>query len=425
MSKPIERRQFVQTLSAGLAAGMAAGGYFSSSVHGADSKKLGWALVGLGSLSTNQIAPGLLNSEHCKLTAIVTGTPKKEKVWADKYGVGTDHIYNYETFDKIANDDTVDVIYIVLPNSMHCEYVKRAAKAGKHVFCEKPMANTSQECREMIAACQSAQRHLGIGYRCQFQPHNMACIEFAQKKAFGDLRHIDAGFGFKIGDPTQWRLRKSLAGGGALMDVGIYALQACRCLTNEEPIEIVAQETKTDPVKFAEVDESINWSMKFPSGVMANCSTSYNYNGINRYRAYADKVTSGLILHTAMKESKVVHPKAKSKLPRLINLPPKWMPLPRQSSSANPIEFLEKRACSTCLPSKPSTNQSQQASRLSLKRLMFDSVKTSSLPERDEFIAHRAKGSFIFISVPLAHHLLLFTHHRFDAIPQISRYVQE
>jgi predicted dehydrogenase len=294
MSKPIERRQFVQTLSAGLAAGMAAGGYFSSSVHGADSKKLGWALVGLGSLSTNQIAPGLLNSEHCKLTAIVTGTPKKEKVWADKYGVGTDHIYNYETFDKIANDDTVDVIYIVLPNSMHCEYVKRAAKAGKHVFCEKPMANTSQECREMIAACQSAQRHLGIGYRCQFQPHNMACIEFAQKKAFGDLRHIDAGFGFKIGDPTQWRLRKSLAGGGALMDVGIYALQACRCLTNEEPIEIVAQETKTDPVKFAEVDESINWSMKFPSGVMANCSTSYNYNGINRYRAYADKGDFGL-----------------------------------------------------------------------------------------------------------------------------------
>lgn len=294
MSNPIQRRQFVQTVSAGLAAGMAAGGYFSSSSHGADAKKLGWALVGLGGLSTNQIAPGLLNSEHCKLTAIVTGTPSKEKVWADKYGVGADHIYNYKTFDKIANDDTVDVIYIVLPNSMHCEYVKRAAKAGKHVFCEKPMANSSQECREMIAACKTAQKHLGIGYRCQFEPHNVACVDFAQNKAFGDVKYIDAGFGFKIGDPKQWRLRKDLAGGGALMDVGIYALQACRCLTNEEPIEIFAQETKTDKVKFAEVDESINWSMKFASGILANCSTSYNYNGVNRYRAYADNGEFGL-----------------------------------------------------------------------------------------------------------------------------------
>jgi predicted dehydrogenase len=294
MSINLNRRDFVQSVSAGVAAGAAVGGFFTSNTYGADEKKLGWALVGLGSLSTNQIAPGLLNSKHCKLTAVVTGTPEKEKVWSEKYSIGSDHIYNYDSFDRIINDETVDVIYIVLPNSMHCEYVKRAAKAGKHVFCEKPMANSAQECREMIEACKSADRKLGIGYRCQFEPHHQTCMEFARNKTFGQIKHIDAGFGFKIGDPKQWRLRKELAGGGAMMDVGVYALQACRYLTGEEPIEVYAQETKTDPVKFAEVDETITWGMKFPSGILATCSTSYNFNGVNRYRAYGETGEFGL-----------------------------------------------------------------------------------------------------------------------------------
>ncbi len=294
ISNSSDRRTFVKTVSASLAAGAAAGGFFTSSAKANDDKKLGFALVGLGGLSTNQIAPGLLNSKHCKLTAIVTDTPEKEKVWGDKYGITQDHIYNYDSFDKIANDDTVDVIYIVLPNGMHPEYVKRAAKAGKHVFCEKPMANTSKDCREMIDACQKANRNLGIGYRCQFEPHHQACRELAQQKTFGDLKFINAGFGFKIGDPTQWRLRRDLAGGGALMDVGIYALQACRFLTGEEPIEIVARETKTDLQKFAEVDETITWEMKFPSGVLANCVTTYNFNGVNQFRAFASNGEFGL-----------------------------------------------------------------------------------------------------------------------------------
>ena len=289
-----DRRSFNKALSAVFATGFAATGLHSSTAQAAQDKKLGVALVGLGSLSTNQIAPALEKSKHCKLAAIVTGTPSKEKIWADKYGVKPDHIYNYETFDKLANDDTVDVIYIVLPNGMHCEYVKRAAKTGKHVFCEKPMANTADECREMIAACEAANVALGVAYRCQFEPHHKKCIELARNKTFGEMKFINAGFGFKIGDPKQWRLNKELAGGGALMDVGIYALNACRYLTGEEPIEIVAQEIKTDPVKFAQVDESINWSMKFPSGVLASCSTSYNYNGVNQFRAYCDKGNFGL-----------------------------------------------------------------------------------------------------------------------------------
>jgi predicted dehydrogenase len=249
-------------------------------------KKLGWALVGLGSLSTNQIAPALLKSKHSQLVAVVTGTPEKGEKWRERYGLPADKIYNYESFDRIVDDPSIDVVYIVLPNGMHHEFTIRAAKAGKHVFCEKPMANTAQECREMIAACELAKRQLGIAYRCQFEPHHQEAVRFAREQVFGRMKHVDAGFGFAIGDPSQWRLRKKLAGGGALMDVGVYALQACRYLAGEEPAEVSALETKTDPVKFAEVDETISWVMKFPSGMTAGCVTTYGFSGREDFTAY-------------------------------------------------------------------------------------------------------------------------------------------
>ncbi len=279
------RRDFLATVSTAVAAGMTQGGYFSAA-NAAEDKKLGVALVGLGSLSTNQIAPALPLTKHCRLAAIVTGTPAKEKTWSEKHKIDKGHIYNYDNFDKIASDDTVDLVYVVLPNSLHPEFTIRAAKAGKHVLCEKPMANSAAECRQMIDACKSANRKLAIGYRCQFEPHHVKASGMVRNKELGELKMIEAGFGFKIGDPTQWRLKKKLAGGGALMDVGIYAMQACRYLTGEEPASIMAAETKTDTTKFAEVDESITWTMKFPSGVAAYCSTSYNFNGLNRFVGY-------------------------------------------------------------------------------------------------------------------------------------------
>jgi predicted dehydrogenase len=285
----MQRRPFLASLGA-TAAALTTG----TRAQEEGGKKLGWALVGLGSLSTNQIAPAFAKTKHCKLSAIVTGAPAKAEQWKAKHGLADSHVYNYETFDKIAENPDVDVIYIVLPNSMHEEFVIRGAKAGKHVFCEKPMANTAEECRRMIAAMKQAGKMLGIGYRCQFEPHHRECMRLAREKAFGNLKFIEAGFGFQIGDPTQWRLRKKLAGGGALMDVGIYALQACRYLTGEEPLEITAQETKTDPVKFAEVDETIAWSMKFPSGVIASVMTTYGFNGANYFTAICEKGRFGM-----------------------------------------------------------------------------------------------------------------------------------
>ena len=275
------RRQFLSTM---------AGAAIAPTIIAADTKpkKLGYALVGLGGLSTNQIAPALQTTQHSRLAGIVTGTPAKEKVWAEKYGIPEKNIYNYETFDQIADNPDIDVVYVVLPNSMHREFTERAAKAGKHVLCEKPMATSVNDAEAMIAACKNAKRKLAIGYRCQFEPYNLECKRLAREKVFGDLRMIDAGFGFRSGNPNQWRLKHALAGGGALMDVGIYALQACRYLTGEEPSVISATEVKTDPVKFKEVDETILWNMTFPSGVVANCNTTYKFSGVNRFRAFAD-----------------------------------------------------------------------------------------------------------------------------------------
>lgn len=293
-----DRREFLRKTTAVSSAAMAAGLLGMPELHAneapiPDDEKLGVALVGLGSLSTNQIAPALQKTKRCKLAAVVSGTAEKREKWSKKYDLAPEHIYTYETFDKIADDDAVDIIYIVLPNGLHCEYTVRAAKAGKHVFCEKPMAISSVECRQMIDACQKAERLLGIAYRCQFEPHHLKCIELAKSKEFGDIKQIVGGFGFKIGDPKQWRLNKKLAGGGPLMDVGIYALQACRYLTGLEPELITATETKTDPVKFAQVEETLSWTMKMGD---VNCSmtTSYAFNGINNFRAYCDKGNFGL-----------------------------------------------------------------------------------------------------------------------------------
>jgi predicted dehydrogenase len=297
------RRNFIKTVTigSGLATVIDSGTapFFSTVQAQDDSRKLGFALVGLGVLSNGQLGPAFRNTKHCRLGGIVTGTPDKAEKWSKEHGIPKRNIYNYENFDRIADNPDIDVIYIVLPNSMHKEYTIRAAKAGKHVLCQKPMANSAADCRAMVEACKNAGKKLAIGYRCQFELNNRKCIKLAREKEFGDIRIIEAGFGFKIGDPkkqshTKWRLEKKMAGGGALMDVGIYALQATRYLTGEEPVQVSAIETKTDPVKFAEVDESLTWQMTFPSGTIAYCSTSYNVRGINRYTAYAEKGWFGL-----------------------------------------------------------------------------------------------------------------------------------
>src|SRR6188472_2848786 len=126
-------------------------------------RKLGFALVGLGSLSTNQIAPALQKTKHCRLAGIVTGTPAKAQKWKAQYGIPDKSIYNYETIDRMADNPDIDVVYVVTPNALHARDTIKAAKAGKHVLCEKPMEVSSEKCQQMIAAAKKAGRQLAIG----------------------------------------------------------------------------------------------------------------------------------------------------------------------------------------------------------------------------------------------------------------------
>jgi len=288
------RRRFLKAATL-----VAAGGpwlaRFASTARADDTgRKLGFALCGLGSLSTHQLAPALLKTSRCRLAGIITGHPDKAEKWKAQYNIPDKSIYNYDTMEQMADNPDIDVVYVVTPNALHAEHTLKAAKAGKHVLCEKPMETSIERCQLMIDACNAAHRLLAIGYRSRFDPNTQECIRLAREKVFGQIKVIEAGFGFRIGDPNQWRLKHDLAGGGALMDVGIYALQATRYLSGEEPISVTSLETKTDPVKFKEVDESITWQLKFPSGIIANCSTTYIANGIDFYTAYAEQGNFGL-----------------------------------------------------------------------------------------------------------------------------------
>jgi predicted dehydrogenase len=242
-------------------------------------KKLGIALVGLGYYSFGQLGPALQHTQNCYLAGIVTGHPAKAADWSKRYNIPQKNIYNYETFDQIKDNPDIDIIYVVLPVSMHKEYTIRAAQAGKHVICEKPMALNAGECEEMIAACKKANRLLSIGYRLHFEPHNLEIMELGQKQVYGKVKSIDTGNGFTYrGDPNAWRLKKAMAGGGGLMDMGIYSIQGTRYTLGQEPIAVKATQEKTRPELFKDVDETVFWELEFPGGFAATGKSSYNHD---------------------------------------------------------------------------------------------------------------------------------------------------
>ena len=285
---PLSRRAFLQatggTLAAASLAPNAAAQVPNLKLPPAKGKQVGFALVGLGNLAINQVMPAFAKCRSAKLVAFVSGRPEKAQHMARLYDVDPKNIYNYDTYERLADNPAVDVVYVILPNSMHAEYTIRALKAGKHVLCEKPMANTPQDCEKMVAAAKAANRKLMIGYRCRYEPFNQALIAYAKDQADGPTRFILADSGFNIGDPTQWRLKKAMAGGGSLMDIGIYSLNAARYLTGEEPtlVNAMMHTTPNDP-RFTEVEENVLFQLRFPSGILANCSSSYGGN-INRFR---------------------------------------------------------------------------------------------------------------------------------------------
>lgn len=252
-------------------------------------KRIGYAIVGLGNLSLGQILPAFGACKNSKPVALVSGHPDKAQKVAAQYGIAAKNIYSYDTFDQIKNNPEIDAVYIVLPNSMHEEFVVRAAKAGKHVLCEKPMATSAKAAQNMIDACNKAGKKLMIAYRIQYEPHNRQAMKWAREKHFGKVKLIEAINTQNIGDPTQWRLKKSLSGGGSLPDIGLYCLNTTRFILGEEPHTVIASQYSTPgDERFKEVEETVMWQMYFPSGAVVNASTSYGVHQARRYRCYAD-----------------------------------------------------------------------------------------------------------------------------------------
>mgnify|MGYP002795014815 CR=1 FL=1 len=240
-------------------------------------RKLGVALVGLGNYSSTQLAPALLKTKHCELRGIVTGSPGKTPVWQKKYGIKDSNIYNYENMDAIANNPEIDVIYIVLPTGLHAKYAIKAANTGKHVWCEKPMARTAEECRQIIQACEQNKVKLSIGYRMQHEDNTQTIMKWAKTKPFGNIKYLKAEAGYYGNPMNPWKLKKEM-GGGAMYDMGVYPLNAARYSTGLEPIAVSATHTTNRPEVFTEVDETTIFKLEFPEGIVANCKTSFGEN---------------------------------------------------------------------------------------------------------------------------------------------------
>ena len=251
-------------------------------------KKLGVALVGLGRYA-EYMAYQMKECQYCEFRALVTGTPSKAESWGKEYNIPEKNRYNYQNFDQIKNNPDVDIIYIILPNAMHKEFAIRAAKAKKHVIVEKPMALNPAECVEMMNACRENGVQLAVGYRLHFEPYNLEMKRLGQEKVFGPVRIVETSLGYFSGQAGEWRLNKKLAGGGPLMNLGVYCIQAGRYITGEDPMAVTAQ---FGPVLrkalFSEVEESITWQMQFPSGAICT-STTTCAAGIDRLYASAEK----------------------------------------------------------------------------------------------------------------------------------------
>lgn len=241
------------------------------------------AIMGLGSYGT-RVADAMQSSKKAKLVGVISGTPSKVKDWQGKYNIPAKNCYNYENFDAIKDNPDIDAVYVITPNALHHDQVIRVAKAGKHAICEKPMAINAKEGQEMVDACNKANVKLLVGYRLHFEPKTLEIIRMREAGELGKIMFFQGLSGFTIGDPNQWRLNKQLAGGGAMMDIGIYSVNGARYMVGEEPIWVTAQETKTDPVKFKEgVDETIQFQFGFPSGAVASCLSTYSMSNLDRF----------------------------------------------------------------------------------------------------------------------------------------------
>jgi glucose-fructose oxidoreductase len=232
-----------------------------------------YAVLGLGYIAQVAVLPAFKHARrNSVLAALVSGEEKKLKQLGRRYGVK--RLCRYEDVDELFASGEIDAVYIALPNDMHREYTVRAARAGLHVLCEKPMAVTANECEEMIAATRDANVKLMIAYRLHFERANLEAAKLARTGKLGDLRFFNSEFSMQVTDDNI-RLNPPDQGGGPLYDIGIYCINAARYGLSADPVEVWATATRSSDQRFSEVDETVIATMRFKDERLANFVCSF------------------------------------------------------------------------------------------------------------------------------------------------------
>jgi predicted dehydrogenase len=237
------------------------------------SKRVGYAVIGLGHIAEGAVLPAFRHAEKSRLVALVSSDAKKARRLAGKFRAP--QFFTYDHLEEGLGSPEIEAVYIATNNSTHLEFARRAAAAGKHVLCEKPLASTSEECRQLIDACRRANVKLMTAYRKYFEPSSVVLKKLIAGKRLGEIKLIHSAFTFNLPAGQAWHLSKELAGGGSLWDVGVYCVNAVRWLTGLEPVEASGYSWSADPDRFKEVDESIAFQLRFPGGLYVQASSSF------------------------------------------------------------------------------------------------------------------------------------------------------
>jgi predicted dehydrogenase len=244
-----------------------------------EKKKIRYAVVGLGWIAQETVLPAFTNTSNSELTALVTGDPQKARELSDAYKVP--HTLSYDEYESFLRSGEVDAVYIASPNSEHAGHSIRAARAGVHVLCEKPMAPSAEECEAMIQAAADNHVQLMIAYRLHFERTNLKAIEVIQKGQIGDPRFFSSVFSQQV-KPGNVRLRKDL-GGGPLMDMGVYCINAARYVFRDEPVEVMAMGGNNGEPRFREVHEAVSAMLRFPGDRLASFTCSLGADSVDSW----------------------------------------------------------------------------------------------------------------------------------------------
>ena len=283
----LSRRSFLKT--AAFAAPAIVGMNSLVRAQSAREGKLGIALCGLGGFSKQSIAPELPSAQNVYFAGAITGNAAKGREWAAQYGFPEKNIFSYADMAKLAEAKDIAIVHVVTPNSLHAEHSIAAAKAGKHVMCEKPMATTAEQCEAMIAAAKAADVSLGVNYRLHWEPHHVKAVEALRNGAVGDLSNgnyeFSWGYAAGLSDPRRaatikkWLLDPKMAGGGAMFDTGVYGVQAACMMTGKSPVAVRGMPTTRHRELFPKgVEETMSFELIFDDGFQALCRASYSNN---------------------------------------------------------------------------------------------------------------------------------------------------